>query len=172
MEVSKAVCYNLGENKKEGVDKVVSVVWLVALVLFAVLEGATIGLVSIWFSVGALVSLVASVMGADIMVQCCIFLGVSLASLLVIRPMAQKHVKRISVPTNSDRVIGQEAIVTQTIDNVRGVGAVKVFGQPWMARSEDDSVISAGDHVKVLRIEGVKLYVESIQAEQPNMEEF
>lgn len=149
-----------------------SIIWLVALVGFAVVEGATVGLVSIWFSVGALFSLVATVMGANTLVQGCIFMGVSLISLLVIRPMAQKHVKRISVPTNSDRVIGQEAIVTQTIDNVRGMGAVKIFGQPWMARSHDETVIVAGEHVEVLRIEGVKVFVKLIKAEQPIMEEF
>ena len=66
--------------------------------------------------------------------------------------------------TNADRAIGQEAQVTEDIDNIHGKGAVVIRGVTWTARSEDGSIIPAGTMVKVLRIEGVKVFVERAAA--------
>ena len=55
---------------------------------------------------------------------------------------------------------GQEARVTQDIDNIQGTGAVTIGGVTWTARSEHDTPIPAGAMVRVLRIEGVKVIVE------------
>ena len=63
--------------------------------------------------------------------------------------------------TNADRVIGSTALVTETIDNAQAQGQVKVNGQVWSARSAQDIVIPAGTDVRVLRIEGVKVMVET-----------
>ena len=65
-------------------------------------------------------------------------------------------------PTNADRVIGQTALVTEDIDNVEGKGLVVISGQVWSARSEHGVAIPAGTQVRVLRIEGVKVYVEAL----------
>ena len=37
--------------------------WLIAMVLFGVLEAVTVGLTSIWFAVGALAALIAASLG-------------------------------------------------------------------------------------------------------------
>ena len=66
--------------------------------------------------------------------------------------------------TNADRAIGQETQVTEDIDNIHGKGAVVIRGVTWTARSEDGSIIPAGTMVKVLRIEGVKVFVERAAA--------
>lgn len=136
-----------------------SIFWLAALVVFGVVEAATVGLVSIWFAMGALAALIASALGVPDLVQVVVFLVGSFATLLVVRPLAQKYVNNRHIPTNADRVIGQEAVVTEAIDNLKGQGQVKVAGTPWTARSGDDAAIPAGTTVRVLRIEGVKLYV-------------
>ena len=65
--------------------------------------------------------------------------------------------------TNLDRVIGQTASVTETVDNRHSSGAVYVDGKTWTARSADGSVIPAGTQVAVQRMEGVKLFVEPIK---------
>ena len=64
--------------------------------------------------------------------------------------------------TNADRVIGKTAIVIQDIDNIEGKGQVNISGQIWSARSQQAVVIPAGTEVKVLRIEGVKVFVETL----------
>lgn len=136
-----------------------SVIWLVLLVAFAVAEALTVGLVSVWFAAGALVALLSTFFTANIWWQITIFLVVSLLSMAVIRPLARKYVLPQVVPTNADRVIGRDAVVTEAIDNLTGSGAVVVFGVAWTARSEDGHPIPKGATVVVKRIEGVKLFV-------------
>ncbi len=139
--------------------------WLAAMIVFGVVEAATVGLVSIWFAVGALAALIAAALGGPVILQVVIFVAGSLITLLIIRPLAAKYINGRRVPTNADRVIGQEAVVTEAIDNLNARGQVKVAGAPWTARSQDDSPIPAGTTVRVLRIEGVKLYVTPVHTE-------
>lgn len=137
-----------------------SLFWLVAMILFGVLEAVTVGLTSIWFALGALAGLLASSAGAPVIVQIVAFLGVSLIALLLVRPLAQRYINDRKVATNADRVIGREAVVQEEIDNLKGRGLVSVSGALWTARSEEDLPIAAGTRVRVLRIEGVKVIVE------------
>lgn len=136
-----------------------SVVWLVVMVVFLVIEGATAGLTCIWFAIGALAALVAALFGAPIWLQLVWFFVVSVVTLYFTRPLVLKYVNSRSQPTNADMVIGQEALVTEAIDNVEGTGAVAVGGKVWTARSDDGQPVELGKIVKVLRIEGVKLIV-------------
>lgn len=137
-----------------------SIVWLAALILFAAVEAVTVGLASIWFCIGALAALIASLLGAGIWVQIVLFLAVSFLALLLVRPLARKYLTPGRQATNADRVIGAEGVVTQTIDNLKGEGQVNLSGQIWTARSgEEQKTISPGTKIRVLRIEGVKVYV-------------
>lgn len=136
-----------------------SVVWLALLVFFAIAEAVTVGLVSVWFAAGALVALLSTFFTANIWFQIFLFLAVSAVAMAVLRPLARKYVLPTVVPTNADRVIGRQAVVTEAIDNLNGKGVVVVFGVAWTARSEDGSPIPEGTTVVVKRIEGVKLFV-------------
>lgn len=136
-----------------------SLFWLVAMVLFGVLEAVTVGLTSVWFALGALGALAAAAASAPVIVQIVVFLGVSFLTLLLVRPLAQHYVNDRKVATNADRVIGREAVVTEDIDNIQGKGRVSISGADWTARAEDDQPIPAGSTVRVLRIEGVKVIV-------------
>ena len=139
-----------------------SLFWLVAMVLFGVLEAVTVGLTSIWFALGALGALAAAAASAPVIVQIVVFLGVSFLALLLVRPLAQRFVNDRKVATNADRVIGREAVVTQAIDNLKGEGQVNVSGAVWTARSQEEAPIPAGARVRVLRIEGVKVIVSPV----------
>lgn len=135
-------------------------VWLVAVVAFLVIEALVPGLVSLWFAIGALAALLSAVLGAPMWLQLVWFFVVSVAALLLTRPLVRKFVNSKVQPTNADSLIGQECVVTEGIDNVRALGAVKIRGMEWTARAEDDSVrYAADDIVTVVAIEGVKLIV-------------
>ena len=136
-----------------------SICWLIALVALAVLEGVTVTLVSLWFALGALAALITSFFVDNIWVQFAVFLVVSLATLLVIRPLTRRYVTPSQVATNADRAVGAEGIVIQAIGNRKAQGQVTVSGAVWTARSESEEVIPQGAQVRVLRIEGVKLIV-------------
>ncbi len=136
--------------------------WLVALIVFAVAEGITVGLVSIWFAGGSLVALVAAGLAAPLWVQGVLFLMVSAVLLSLLRPFMKKIIRPVQTRTNADRHIGRTALVTEEIDNLRETGAVRLDGVVWSARSETDQVIPVGDTIAVRRIAGVKLWVESV----------
>lgn len=134
-------------------------VWVAVMALAAFVEAATPMLVSIWFSVGALAAMLAAYFGASITIQLLLFVFVSIAALVGLRPLAKRFIDPHIVPTNADRLLGGEAQVTETIDNERSAGAVYIDGKTWTARSEDGNIIPAGEQVEVVRMEGVKLFV-------------
>ena len=145
-------------------ESIQKIVWLVLLLLFAGAEAVSVGLTSIWFAAGALAALIAALLGGPLWVQITLFLAVSLLCLAAVRPLAKKLLNDRVEHTNADRVIGAQAQVTQDIDNIHGKGAVIIRGMTWSARSEDGGAIAAGTMVRVLRIEGVKVFVEPIAA--------
>ena len=57
-----------------------------------------------------------------------------------------------------------QARVTEAIDNTLPTGAVYVGGKTWTARSESVEPIPVGTIVRIGRMEGVKLYVQPLQA--------
>lgn len=146
-------------------DTKLVLIWLGLTLLFAALEAATVGLTCVWFAAGSLAALIAALLGGPLWLQLGLFIVVSVLCLLAVRPLAKKYLNSRVQPTNADRVIGREARVTEDIDNLNSGGAVSVDGKVWTARSETDAPIPAGSLVRVLRIEGVKLFVELIKEE-------
>ena len=135
--------------------------WVAALVVFLIVEAVTAGLVSIWFVFGSLVALICAALGAAVWLQIFWFVIVSVATLVLTRPLVKRYVDSRSVATNADRSIGRAAVVTERIDNLAATGAVKLDGVVWTACSTDDAVaIETGERVTVRVIEGVKLIVE------------
>lgn len=136
-----------------------TIIWVVLLLAFIVLEAVTVQLVSAWFAVGALCALIAHLCGAGIVWQMVLFLAVSAVCLLATRPLVRKFTAAKIQKTNADRCIGADAVVLEAIDNLHATGQVKTGGNVWTARSADDTVIPAGAVVTVERMEGVKLIV-------------
>lgn len=147
----------------DGVPLPMTAIWIIAVVVFLVLEAITSGLVTIWFAVGALAALLASMFGAPLWLQLIWFFAISIAAFAVTRPLAKKYLNSKTQPTNADMLIGKECIVTETIDNIAGTGAASVGGKVWTARCSEEHVIPAGAHATVLRIEGVKLIVNPVR---------
>ena len=138
-----------------------SVIWLVAMVILLIVEAMVPGLISIWFAIGALAALISALFHAPIWLQLVWFFAISILTLVLTRPFVKKYVNSRVTPTNADVVIGKDAVVTERIDNLHGQGAVMLDGKVWTARTEKENMaIEAGETVRVLRIEGVKLIVE------------
>lgn len=141
------------------------IVWLGMLVLFLAVEVSTVGLVSVWFAVGALAAVLANLLGAGLWVQVILFLAVSGILLGLLRPLARRYFTPRITPTNVDSVVGTVGIVTEAVDNVAAQGQVKLGSMTWTARSTDHSPIPAGTKVRVDRIEGVKALVSPVKEE-------
>ena len=136
-----------------------TVIWVVLLIVFLIMEAATVQLVSVWFAVGALAALIANLGGLNVIGQIVLFLVLSAVCLVATRPLVKKLTAAKIQKTNADRCIGAEAVVTEEINNLESTGQVKVIGNIWTARSTDDTVIEKGTVVIVERMEGVKLIV-------------
>ncbi len=137
-----------------------AVVWLTAMIALLIVEAIVPGLVSIWFAIGAFAALISALLGAPLWLQVVWFLAVSVATLVLTRPLAQRYVNSRVQPTNADALIGRDCVVTENIDNLAGTGAVKIDGKVWTARAENENGRYAkGDVVKAVKIEGVKLIV-------------
>ena len=137
--------------------------WLIVFVALLVIEIATMGLTTIWFAGGALVSFLAAYIGFGVGVQVAVFLIVSILLLVLTRPIAVKFFNQERQKTNADSLIGRKGIVTEEVSNIYATGQVTVAGQEWTARSVDDSVtLEKGEMVVIRSISGVKLMVERI----------
>ena len=139
--------------------KFAAFVWLGLVILFLIAEGATVSLVSLWFAAGAVVAMFAALLGAGAWLQNGLFLAVSGALLLMLRPIVRRYLVPKITPTNVDSLVGATGLVTEAIDNVTASGQVKLGAMEWTARSTTGENIPQGALIRVDRIEGVKVYV-------------
>jgi len=139
-----------------------TIIWLILMVAFLVMEAATVAMVSLWFAAGSLAAMVASLLGAPIWLQVTVFLAVAAVLLACLRPLVRKHFTPKLSRTNVDAVVDSQGYVTADIDNVAATGTVKLGAMEWTARSADGSPIPRGTLVKVEKIEGVKAFVSPV----------
>lgn len=138
-----------------------SAFWIVIIIAALIIELITVGLVSVWFALGGAAGLIAQMMGAPLWAQTGLFLLVSVASMVLTRPWAIKHLNARQVASNIDEIIGSRVHVVETIDNKKDTGKVLRNGLEWTARAKDDNaVFEQGDDVRVVEVAGVKLIVE------------
>ena len=136
-----------------------AILWLILMVVFLILEAATVTLVSLWFAAGSLAAMAAAWLGGALWLQVSIFLAVSAIALTALRPLARKYFTPRLTATNVDSVIGSTGLVTIPIDNLSATGQVKLGGMVWTARSTSGDPIPEGTRIRVDRIEGVKVFV-------------
>ena len=150
----------IGLCLKGGSGDMSTIIWIAAIIIFGVVEAVTVGLVSIWFVIGSAAGLIAAALDAPIWLQVVVFFIVSIAALIATRPLVRQISKKGGAATNADRVLGGTARVTETIDNTIPSGEVYIDGKTWTARSQSGAVIAPETLVTVIRLEGVKLYVD------------
>ena len=140
-------------------------IWLAILIVSILVEAGTMGLVSIWFAAGALIAWALAMFEVSEWIQCLVFVLVSGLLLFFTRPLVKKYVTPKIQPTNVDAIIGREGVVSEAIRPLEGTGQVKVGGQIWSARTDEQTdCIPEGTIVTILRVEGVKLFVRPKQS--------
>lgn len=136
-----------------------AIIWLIVLVVCLAVEISTLGLTSIWFAGGALLALLIAMIAGPLWLQVLVFLVTSIVLLIFTRPIAAKYFNKNREKTNVNSKIGKQAIVTVTIDNLKGEGQIVTEGMEWTARSLDSTIIEEGSVVTIEKIEGVKAVV-------------
>jgi membrane protein implicated in regulation of membrane protease activity len=135
-------------------------IWALLAVALAVGELLTPGLFFLGpVALAATAAGVAAALGAGTVVALLVFIGGSLASLGILRPIARRHVRLPALSrTGTDALVGRKALVTQRVD-VHG-GRVRIGGEEWSARAYvDDQVLVEGQTVDIIQIDGATALV-------------
>ncbi len=140
--------------------------WLSLTIALIVVELSTTQLVSIWLACGsALTAIVVAIVSScggrlPVIWQFVIFIVASAVLLASTRRLVKKFVKRNEKQqTNLELNIDKVAVVTETIDNIKGKGTIKLNGLEWSARSLDETVIEKDELVIFKEIKGNKAFV-------------
>lgn len=133
-------------------------IWMAAALVFLIIEIGVPGLVFVCFAVGSVGAAVyAETAPTDYVLQTGIFAVIALALI----PFSRKFAKRISVSspveTNVDALLGQPGIVVKEINVTEYTGQVRLAGEVWSARAEEN--IPQGAKVTVIKVEGNHLHV-------------
>ncbi len=134
--------------------------WALLAVALAVGELLTPGLFFLGpVALAATAAAFASALGAGAVATLLVFIGSSLASLGVLRPIARRHLRLPALSrTGTDALVGRKALVTQRVD-LHG-GRVRIGGDEWSARAYlDDQVLVEGQTVDIIQIEGATALV-------------
>ncbi len=149
-----------------GLEMSEPLIWILIAVIFAVIEGFTMGLTTIWFTVGGVAACIIALLGGPLLLQISVFLIVSIILLYFTRPLAEKRLKIGHEKTNIEQIINKTGLVTETIEPYQ-TGQVNLNGMTWTAVTDQNGeTLKKGDLVKVVRIEGVKLIVERLKGEE------
>ena len=140
------------------------IIWLSAVIIFAIVEAMTVQMLCIWFAAASLVSLILALLRAPEWVQIIVFCICTAILLIFTRPIVKRLMKKPETRTNADRILGMHAIVIHEINNDIAEGRIKVSGQVWTARSADGDVIPVDEKVIIRSIEGVKVIVEKLDS--------
>mgnify|MGYP002355513722 CR=1 FL=1 len=132
--------------------------WFVLTVCFTIIEGFTMALTTIWFALGALVLIPISLLPLPFAVQVLLFLLISGGFLFFTRPFAIKKLHVGKEKTNIDSLIGASALVVKTITKF-DKGEVKIQGNIWTAKTENETELVEGSECTIVRIEGATAVV-------------
>jgi membrane protein implicated in regulation of membrane protease activity len=135
-------------------------IWAIAAVLLSVGEIVTPGLFFLGpVALAAVVAGVVALVGVGVALQLVVFIAGSVASLLVLRPIARRHLHMPpALRTGTAALEGAKALVLQRVD--ANGGRVRIGGEEWSARAYmEDQVFEPGTRVEVVKIEGATALV-------------
>ena len=136
-------------------------IWLILAGIFLIVEIISVGFLVFWFSIGALIAMVASFFIPNTIVQTAIFVLSSTVLLFATKPLVKKILPG-DVKTNSFSIIGKIAKVTIDIEPIEGKGQIKFGTEVWSAKSVDDTFIAKDTEVEIVEINGVKAIVKPL----------
>ena len=132
--------------------------WLAASGALLVIEILTVDLLFASLAFSALLAAGANALGFNVVVQGIVFGVGAIGSLMFLRPIALRHLKKKPADhaTNIEALIGAPALTLSVVN--QNSGLVKLSGETWSARSNTGE-IEVGLQVEVVAIEGATAVV-------------
>lgn len=134
-------------------------VWLAITIALAIIEMSTVNLVSIWYIISGIATMIVSLFIDNVVIQLATFV-IGGTVLLILTKDAIKKIIPENTKTNVDRIIGMKGIVTEKITK-KTPGEVKVDGKHWTAIA--DETIPIDTTVIILEINSTKLKVKRME---------
>ena len=140
-------------------------VWILAALVCGIIEVMSVSFVFLMFAIGALAAGIAGALGANVTIQVIVFVVVTVALLVGLRPFLKGRIDRSAgdVRTNTDALIGKTGYVTEIVGERHG--RIQFSGGEWSARTEGVS-IPVGAEVRVDRIDGATAVVSAVEPTQ------
>jgi membrane protein implicated in regulation of membrane protease activity len=135
------------------------VLWMIAAGVLAVGEMFTLGFFLGPVAIAAVLAAIVALAGGGVALQWIVFTAVAGASVLVLRPIARRHLRTpLQLRSGTAALIGSPALVMERVDGQGG--QVKIGGEIWSARSfDEDQAFEPGTRVEVLKIDGATALV-------------
>ncbi len=135
------------------------IVWLIAAAALGLIELLTVTLSFGLIAIGALIAAVAAVAGGNLAIQLGAFAAPSAASLILVRPIALRHLRQPPLlRSGTAALVGKSAVVLEDV-GAHG-GRVRIGGEVWSARPYDETLlIKSGATVDGMKIEGATALV-------------
>jgi membrane protein implicated in regulation of membrane protease activity len=138
-------------------------VFLALAILLGIAEMFSLDLILLMLAIGALVGMVAALLGANFAVAAIAAAVASVACLSVVRPPLVKRLHSgPELSLGHGKLVGKQGVVTERITGMEA-GRIKLSGEVWSAKPYDDSlIIEPGATVEVLEIRGATAYVHPV----------
>lgn len=146
------------------IEQYMWIIWLVLFVTMLIIEAIGPALVSIWFALGAVIALILSfIPEVAWWIEVIVFVVISIATLLALRPILKRYVKRNNYNTNIDSFTGKRGYVIEDITYLRP-GAVKIGDVSWTAIpvNKDEKIVE-NEIIEVVAVNGNKLIVKKVE---------
>lgn len=133
-------------------------VWLVIGLLLCAAELLTLDLVLLMLGTAALVTAGAALVTASLPLQLVVLAGSAGALLVLVRPVARRHLAVAALPSGRDRLRGRAVTVVQEVAD--DSGQVRLDGELWRARPyAGGPPVAVGRTAVVGAVEGATLFV-------------
>ena len=138
-----------------------ALIWLVLALVLALGELTIAGsFFVIPFAIGAAVAAIVSFFGAPVPVGWVVFLVVSLASFLALRPLSRRlDADDTDHGVGANRLIGEPGQVIEAIPGGGDLGLVRVGREEWRAEVADQSPLAIDTFVEVTEVRGTRVIV-------------
>ena len=135
------------------------IIWTIICVSCLIFEFVTIGeIVTIWFALGSFITCIAAALGANFTTRIIIFLSVSFISLLVVRPICVKALKKSKGDSSLNTSVGQTVRIIEPVLEDK-MGTAKINSVTWNCISVNGEEIASGTVCVVVEVKGNKLVV-------------
>lgn len=133
-------------------------VWIGVFIVALIIELATSELVSVWFALGSLISLILAVCHVHWSIQLIVFVLTSGVFLFLFKLLFQKKLKKPLTPTNFDSLIGKDIILISDC-NKNKIGEGKIRDVIWSVCCDDDNSYSNGEIAIIKAVDGNKIII-------------